>query len=113
MPPRERANTDYPGAANTLTDSADFQAATMKLDSDDAQNMFSPEAALSESKSKPQLPAGTGDENTTALREGPHGTLDVINEKNSEMDTKREEQSNQSNTNIIIEGATGEEEGEI
>lgn len=64
--------------------------------------MFSPEVALSESKSKSQLPAGAGEDACvcqTRVGEGPGGTLDVINEKNSEVDelnatgeqTKREE----------------------
>ena len=114
-PNRDRANTELPGGANTLTDATDFHAATMKLDSDENQNMFSPEAALSESRSKPQLPADENMAGRPTIGEGPGGTLDVINEKNSEVDgdkTRLEENSNQSNANIIVEGADGEGEGE-
>ena len=113
--PRDRANTELPGGNSTITDA--FNAATMKLDSDETQNMFSPEAALSESRSKPQLPAGVEEGGRMTVGEGPHGTLDVINEKNSEVDgdiTRREEHtnSNNSNANIIVEGVAGEDEGE-
>ena len=58
----------------------------MNIDADEAQNMFSPEAALSESRSKSNLPAGTEETGRMTIGEGPHGTLDVINEKNSEVD---------------------------
>ena len=84
MPQRDRANTVAPGGGEPLDETTDFQRATMNIEDDGAQNMFSPEAVLSDSKSKPNL-AGEEALNMT-VGEGPHGTLDVINEKNSEMD---------------------------